>query len=327
MAAIQDLINSLYGNNQLTQGYRGTVNQGYQSLDQPLNDPNTGREDLTTNYISQLADVYADRVFKQTGQLPSADQIRQFVSQNANSGNAAKFIQGNLNRDQIATIADQHLGGNPVVQPQITAPTQNQIGAGTNRALDESNKIYDMVQNQAVESNRRAFAPLRTRAAEEEAALGRLRSPVSAAPESAVNNIDVQEGNSLSGIISNIMGQKASNTLDFSKFNETLGAGERRAGEAESQFARNLATNRNQFAQTLNFNREKQDTENTLNRKQLSIADMIGRAQGKNQPGRGQAALSGGLSGAASGAAFGPWGALIGGAAGAGLGYASKDFK
>lgn len=283
MAGIQDLINSVYGNNELTSGYRGVVNKGYESLNQPLNDPNTGREDLTTNFISQLADVFAERYLKQTGKLPDADTVKQFVSQNATSGNASKFITGNLNRDQMATMGDQHLGGLEGLNAPQVAPTQNQIGAGTNRALEESNKIYDMVQNQAVESNRRAFAPLRTRAAEEEAALGRLRSPVSAAPGSAINNIDVQEGNSLSSIIQGILGQKASNTLDFSKFNETLGAGERRAGEAESQFSRNLATNRNQFNQTLNFNKENQDTQNALNNKQLSIAEMIGRAQAKGK--------------------------------------------
>lgn len=279
---LSDLIGRLYGTESSTKDYLGSINKGYELLNQPGSDPGTGREEKTQQFVAGLAATFADKVFKKTGQLPSEDQVRQFVANTASGGNASKFILGNLGGDVMNSLAEEYIQGNPEIgqlakpQAQVTA---NDIGQGTNRALDQTNAIYDMVQNQAVEANRRAFAPLRTRAAEEEAALGRLRSPVSAAPGSNISNIDQQEGNSLSGIIGNILGQKASGTMDLTKFNEQLGAGERRAGEAESQFARNLAANRSQFNQNLNFQRDRDDYERMLNNRQLSLSEMLGRRQ------------------------------------------------
>lgn len=277
--AISDLVRGRFGD---ATPYRGIVQGGYQQLNQPGTGADLGS--VTERFVTELASNFADRMLKKTGKLPDADQLGKFVAQNATSGNAAKFITGGLGGDQMLSLSDQYLEDSPDLQPQPQAvPTQNQIGQGTQKALDQSNALYDQVQNQAVAANQRAFAPLRSRAAEEEAALGRLRSPVSAAPGSAINNIDVQEGNSLSGILGNILGQKASNTLDFSKFQENLGAGERRAGEATTQFNQNLANNRSQFNRSFGAQQDQQDYERGLNTRQLSISEMLGRKQAEGK--------------------------------------------
>lgn len=279
--SISDLVRGRFGD---ATPYRGTVTKGYNQLGQPGTGADLGN--VTETFITNLASVFADKVFEKTGNLPTIEQLNEFVAENATAGNASKFITGSLNEDQIGTISKYYIQSNPDITAPATVPkvpSTYDIGQGTNRALEESNKIYDQVQTQAIDANRRAFAPLRSRAAEEEAALGRLRSPVSAAPESAINQVDVNEGNSLSGIIGNILGQKASNTLDFSKFNETLGAGERRAGEATTQFNQNLANQKNQFNRTLLSSQDEMDYNRGLNDRMFSLSEMLGKAQAKGK--------------------------------------------
>ena len=51
-------------------------------------------------------------------------------------------------------------------------------------------EIYGNIEKTGGERINRMFAPERTKAVEEEAVLGRLRSPVSAAPDSIIGQVD-----------------------------------------------------------------------------------------------------------------------------------------
>lgn len=254
----QKLVDTTYGTT--PQDYSGIYKQAYESLGQPTqNVGNKAIEGLQT-----IADAYVDRVYQKTGKLPEASDLRTFVAKTLDRGFASQTIKG-INKDQIiANYVD------PYIENQTpTTPVNPNLVGDTTGALE---KIYGPLQEQAIAETRRQFAPLRSRAIEEEAALGRLRSGVSAAPESAIGQVDVNEGNALSNIISNILQQKASGTLDLTKFGETLNAGERRAKEAK-----------NEFGQTLAFNKQAYQDQADLANRQLSLAEMIGRAQAKGK--------------------------------------------
>lgn len=254
----QKFVDTTYGTTPTD--YSSIYKQAYESLNQP--GENVGNKSIEG--LQMLADLYVNRVYEKTGKLPEASDLRTFVAKTLDRGFATQTIKG-INNDQvIANYVDPYLEN----QTPTTPINPNLVG-DTTSTLE---KIYGPLQEQAIAETRRQFAPVRARAIEEEAALGRLRSGVSAAPESAIGQVDANEGNALSNVISNILQQKASGTLDLTKFGETLNAGERRAKEARNQFGQELAFNKNAY----------QDQMDLANR-QLSLSEMIGRAQAKGK--------------------------------------------
>lgn len=283
-----DFTNQLYGGYGQSGGFSDMFNRAYESLNQPYkeNRPEHNRDEITNQGARSLAGAFADRYLEKTGKLPDTDMVKQFVTQNLTKDFAKNFIQGGVNADQITyNMVDPYIDGNVDLTPPKTQETSLQ------NSQDQIEKIYAPLEANALERTKREFAPVRARAVEEEAALGRLRSGVSAAPQSAINQADVNEGNALSNVIGNILGQKATGTLDLSKFNDTLAAGERRAQESRSQFNQNLAFNKQAYAD-----------QNELANKQLSLSEMIGRQKAKGKDRDWLDYLNAGLNVASTGA-------------------------
>lgn len=269
-----DLTNSLYGGYGQTSAFGDVFNRAYESLNQPLHEtrPENSRDEVYSQGTRSLAGAFADRYLEKTGKLPDADTIKSFVNQNLTKDFAKNFITGGVNADQITyNMVDPFIDNNDLLS-QANKPGPEDEAKKLAASQDQIEKIYAPLQQNALEATKRQFDPVRARAVEEEAALGRLRSGVSAAPESAIGQVDAQQGNALSNVIGNILGQKATGTLDLSKFNDTLAAGERRAKEAKSQFGQELA-----------FNKQAYGDQQDLANKQLSISEMIGRAQAKGK--------------------------------------------
>ena len=90
-------------------GYTGTFEQGYKNLGQGPNAP----EAIVYNGTKALTDAFIERVYEKTGQFPSAEQTRDFVSGNLTTGFAEKIIQGSISADSIKTqMVDPFMGAN-----------------------------------------------------------------------------------------------------------------------------------------------------------------------------------------------------------------------
>lgn len=169
-------------------------------------------------------------------------------------------------------------------------------------------KLYNNAADFAGSAIERQFAPTRAKAMSEEAALGRLGSPVSAYTTGRLNDA---QANALGDTVRGLATQRAAGETDLAKYLQTVMAGERRAGEAGQQFQQNFDLGKNQFQAKLNelgADRESKRYLSGLTGDDSGGGDMLAGG------------ISGGISGAQAGSAAGPWGALIGGVAGAGLG-------
>ncbi|HEY4528030.1 MAG TPA: hypothetical protein VJL09_03240, partial [Candidatus Paceibacterota bacterium] len=105
--------------------------------------------------------------------------------------------------------------------------------------------IYDQIRRAGEQKIGDQFADARKKAVAEEAALGRLRSPVSIG---TLSKIDQGKQNALGQFYANLGAQQAAQQFDLAKALESIQIGERRAGEQV-----------NQFGQTLGFQRESRD--------------------------------------------------------------------
>lgn len=225
-----------------------------------------GRGDVIMSGTKELAEAFVDRYYEKTGKLPDQKSVQDFVAGNLTEGFAENYILGKTPREQIKVqLAD------PFIKKVQEEPSQGDL-AGQGSPLEKQlTSIYDRLEASAPERIARTFAPLRSRAIEEEAALGRLRSPVSAAPGSPIQQQDQLQANALSDTIDNILQNRASGSLDVARIDQE----ERRIGQQAEQFGQNLSLQRDALRTTA-----RQQSE--ANR----IAQEIGRltAQGR-QPG------------------------------------------
>ena len=289
----------------------GQTPAGYQGIFQKVYNKNLGQpgEIGAQWYITgtqELAEAFIDRYLEKNGKMPDAGTIKDFVAKNLDENYAKNYIQGGINRDQVKTqYVDPYLDNlkqeELIKQQNDPAYQQSQL----EKSVQVLNRFYDPLQEQALADVKRQFNPLRARAADEEAALGRLRSGVSAAPEAPIQQVDAQQGNAFSKVISDILGQKAGGVLDYSKF-----------GQNQATTQQQIANAKNEFNQTFGFNKQQYSDQLDYQNRALALQDMIARQQA-------EARKPGTLD--YLGAAFGGLGAL--GSLATGAGIARKAFK
>ena len=296
-------------------GYRGLFQKAFNTS---LQQPGEVSQNVVISGTQELAEAFIDRYLEKNGKLPDAGTIKDFVSNNLTNDFAKNYIQGSVNRDQIKSqFVDPALEDlkqkDLIAQQNDPAYQQSQL----QKTIDTMNQFYNPLQERALIDVKNQFNPLRARAVEEEAALGRLRSGVSADQNSAIGQVDVNQGNAFSQVIQNILGAKAGGALDYSKFGQTLAQNQANAAQAK-----------NEFNQTLAFNKQKYSDEMDYQNKALAYQDVIGRQRAANRRNSGFAgAFGGAASGALTGTAISPgWGTLIGAGLG-GLGgyFSSKE--
>lgn len=262
----------LFGDSgQGTGGYQNIINQAYQNLGQPLEDkrPEANRAGKTSEFITNLAATFADRVLQKSGKLPTEDQVKQFVAQNATTGNAAKFETGNLGVDQMNMLSDQHLQSNPdIAQAQgQQGPLQQLQGLP-----QQMNSLYDQQRQGISSAFDSAYATPRKAAIEDEAALGRLRSPASI-PNIA--GVDTAKASGLANALASSYGNQTNSALDIGKTVAT-------AGLQNQQFGQGLGLQNRQLTDTEDIN----SSNLGLQRDQLGLASKLGKAQADaNKPG------------------------------------------
>jgi len=250
--------------------YRGTFQQGFETLGQ------TGEvnPNVVTNGTIALADAFIEQIQKQTGNLPSEDQVRQFVASTLDRGFASEFIRGIPKDSIVANYVSPYVKSNindlnPSTETNSLEKEIASRNSGLSARLDD---LFNRATNTVSGRINREFNDQRGRAIEEEAALGRLRSPVSIP---TIARIDENRNRSLSDAFGQLAGQRASGEMDLSKTIEGILAGERRAKEQGNQFNQELGLRRDMLKDQRN---QYQDSLG-LQRQQIGLAERIGKMQ------------------------------------------------
>lgn len=259
----QGLADSIFGTNDPS-GYSSVFDQGYQNLNQPLHDPSSDRRKVAVEGTRALAAQFADAFHKRTGQLPSEEQIRGFVSQNLTPGFAAKFIQG-MPPDQIASQADQYINDNPDIAGGAAGSAQSRI-LGLNDQLD---KAYGAARDNFVNDyNSNVYTPAKTTVANDLAGQGMLTQPNS---RYSLDAVEATRGKDIGAGLGALAQKRAEGSVDLGKTLEGL-----------LQSQQGITNQNSQFNKTFNANREDTSFNQGMQRQGLSMADQIGKLQAKN---------------------------------------------
>jgi hypothetical protein len=121
--------------------------------------------------------------------------------------------------------------------------------------------LYNNAADFAGSAIERQFAPTRSKAMAEEAALGRLNSPVSAYTTGRLNDA---QANAVGDTMRGLATQRAAGETDLAKYLQTVLAGERRAGEEGQRFQQNFDFGKNQFQSRLNDSEANRNLEREL---------------------------------------------------------------
>lgn len=292
------------------QSYEGTFQTAFSNLGQP---GAVSAGDVNAGTLS-LSNAFVDAFHKKTGQLPTADQVREFVAQNLNTGFASRAITGQNNPDQITSnIVNPYFQANPQLfgQQNASSDITNQM-QGLN---DQVNTLYGQAGQNITKAYDEGFAEPRRQAISDEAALGRLRSPASIP---TIAGVDTARETGKSQALAGLYGNQVNASLDIGKTVQGLLANERRAGEQVQQFGQSYGLAKNAQAESI-YN---DDYTRGLYQQTLGLASQLGQMQANGQKNDGlSGAFGGGISGASAGSSFGPWGALAGGVGGGLLGY------
>lgn len=263
-AGAGDLANRIYHTDEARK-YGNVFDQGYQSLSQPLRDNN--RDDVYVGGTRSLASAFADRVFQQTGYLPTEDQVRQFVAQNLTPTFAQKFILG-IPPDQINTIADEYIKGNPdaLINPGVQGAQKSAEEQRLMSLTQQLDKIYNAGRENLVSGyDDTVYGPGKARVANDLAGQGMLTQPNS---RYALGELEANRGRDLRSGLNQLEGERAAGTIDLSKAIEGL-----------LQQNKDRAQNAYQFGKTFNAGRDDAFFNQGLQTRGLDLASQIGKAQ------------------------------------------------
>lgn len=265
---VADLINPIY-NTEGARNYANTFDTAYQNLGQPLHD-NSNRNDVYVGGTRALASAFADRVHQQTGYLPTADQVKQFVAQNLTPAFAQKFIVG-LAPDQINSIADDYIKGNPdaLVNPGIQGAQQSAEQQRLSGLKDQLDNIYNTGEQNLVSNyDTTVYNPAKTTATNDLAGQGLLTNPNS---RFTLDNIDANRGRDISSGLNTLESNRAAGNIDISKTIEGL-----------LQEDANRNQNAYQFNKTFNAAQANTAFNQNLQNNGINLASLIGKYQAQN---------------------------------------------
>lgn len=157
----------------------------------------------------------------------------------------------------------------PATKPETVAVDPNE--EKRKQMMAQLEEIFGRAEESGGNAIRRQFAPLRQNQISEEAALGRLSSPVSI---TNLSRVDEQQGNALSDLVGKLAVQKASGLTDFSKTLETILAGEAEGERKSSDLEKTLALDRERLTADVNSS-----AADRALKKQLGMADIEAKTQ------------------------------------------------
>lgn len=305
--------------------YISIINRAFESLGQPATDtphPERGTDSMgivigdryntTAKFVNDMAKSFVDRVHGQTGQIPTDDQVKQFIAQNSNQGNAMKFIQGQFNPDQMNTLSDNYIKTNPDVVGK-----QNAIEDQVKGLQGYADQQYNLGRENLLQGTADINAQQKRGLVEDLASQNQLGQANSRYSLDALEN---NQNKSLSMALKDLSAQRAATGTG-------LGLSAAQLGQQGQQFNQQFGLANQQF-----MNQQDVQAQNYgLMNKQLGLAGQLGQQQAAGQSnnglaGAGGGALSGAATGATVGSAFLPGagtaiGAGIGGLGGGLLGY------
>lgn len=251
-----------------SQDYGNTFDTAYQNLNQPLHDAN--RAPLYTAGTRALAESFTDQVYKQTGSLPTEDQIRQFVGSTLTPAFAQKFITG-IAPDQITSMASDYIKGNPdaLTNPGTVSAAQaaqNQYETGLTGQLDKAFEAGK--QNLVSGYDTNVYGPQKTQAVNDLAGQGMLQNPNS---RYTLNALDANRSRDLTSGITSLAGAQAQGQVGLDTTIQDI-----------LQKNADRAQNAYQFGKTYNAAQDNTAFNQGLQTRALGMADTIGKLQANN---------------------------------------------
>ena len=265
------------------QDYLGIVNSAYSNLGQAGSDtaaahPGGGTDTLglavgdrigaANKFASDLAKSFVDRYHKQTGQVPNEDQVHQFISQNANISNAMKYVQGQINPDQMNTMADQYMQTNTDTGTQAQGIDQTL----PNSLQQYADQQYQYGAQQLGQDTQNQYQTQKRGLVEDLASQNQLGQANS---RYSLNDLEANKNQELQRGITNLLGQRASTMTGL--------------GVTGAQ----MAQQNKQFGVTAGLQRQGMQNEQDINatnlglqRVQMGLASQLGKQQAEaNKPG------------------------------------------
>ena len=187
------------------------------------------------------------------------------------AGQPANIIDVNkLDENQIDELA-QKFGPTPELTNRSKfLAAQREKDAALNAPPSEYEQYYNQAQGRATGLQEKldqifgdqakygtdlidqTFAPERSRAISEEAALGRLTSLASKAPGSPIDRVDTRRGNAKTQLLSSLAGNRANAQTDIAKTIEQIFGNQQALGLSSDQFTKNYDLGKNQFQANIN---------------------------------------------------------------------------
>jgi hypothetical protein len=253
----------------------GIINQAYGSLNQPLTDKYEQRGQVTQQFITGLAQSYVDQYHKQTGNLPSPEQVQAFVGQNATTSNAAKFIQGTYTPSQMSNDALDHIKSNP------SADDPNNPVNAINGLSGQLDKAYEAgKQNLVTGYDANVYNPAKTGTVNDLGGQGLLTQPNS---RFTLDKIESNRGRDITSGLNSLEATRASGQVDLGKKIADLLQEQEKIGNQNTQFNK-----------TLGFNQDVAQNQLGMQYKQMDLAERLGKMQADAaEPGWGDKVLAG----------------------------------
>ena len=202
----------------------------------------------TTNAI---ADAFIERYNEQTGELPSEADVIDFVYSNgSNPQFIEKALTTGLPKETIkSTTAQNYIRANfpdkiKSSTPSIDRTAVDNLASNLQKRFDQ---YFGVAEQAGTDQIRDIYAGQKRTLAENQANLFGYDSPQAFGQDAQLAG---DEGMAISQFLGNVANQKVANQLDFSKFGESLLAGERRAGEDMTRWLQQLDLSRSQLDQS-----------------------------------------------------------------------------
>ena len=258
-------------------GYTGTFEQAYKNLGQGSNAP----EAIVYNGTKVLTDAFIERIYEKTGQFPTAEQTRDFVSGNLTPSFAEKIIKGGISTDTIKTqLVDLHMGANVEEFPSVSEAGGVESGIEKRLGEDYEKKVgglYDRVRESLKQDIEESYGEQKGAIARDLAGQGMLYNQP--ASRGVFDRLEQAKGKSTAQALASISGQQASGSVDVAKTVESLLAGERRAGEESRRFGQNYLLNKRALDESI----DELGYQRGLGREALGVAERVGRAQAESK--------------------------------------------
>ena len=276
--ARQKLISGSIGDD--PQQYRGVVREVYQQMTpgqagevEFMNQANAGQvSNMTTGLANNFIDRYME---KNNGALPTEAQVNDFVAKNMTTGNAKRMLTGQMPDATIkAELVDPHLN---TITPPSTDMGATAPDTGLAKRMDD---LYAQALGYGERKIDERYIPLKQKMVDEEAALGRLRSPSSIVP---LSGLEESRQGEKSDLYAQMAGNRIGNEMGLAQQLADIGSREKIAGNQLGLQKWQTGLSSDLANRTLSEQLNQYNQEQGLKRREMGVAENYLKNLGDNK--------------------------------------------